>query len=67
MGKQSFVNQFKNTRRLAGLQGRRPLGGQAKLQFSKPRAKATRKTKSTKLCNAPAGRPPRSDRVPAWG
>jgi len=44
MGKQSFVNQFKNTRRLAGLQGRRPLGGQAKLQFPKPRAKATRKT-----------------------
>lgn len=35
MGAKNFVNQFKNTRRQAGLQGRRPLGGQARVQISK--------------------------------
>jgi hypothetical protein len=35
MGAKNFVNQFKNTRRLSGLQGRRPLGGQAGLQSGK--------------------------------
>jgi len=35
MGAKNFVNQFKNTRRLAGLQGRRPPGGQAMAHFGK--------------------------------
>jgi hypothetical protein len=35
MSGKNFVNQFKNTRRLAGLQGRRPLGGLVKLQSGK--------------------------------
>jgi hypothetical protein len=35
MAGKHFVNQFKNTRRQAGLQGRRPLGGQARLQSGK--------------------------------
>jgi hypothetical protein len=35
MSKQNFINQFKNTRRLTGLQGRHPLGGKARLDFKK--------------------------------
>jgi len=35
MSGKNFVNQFKNTRRLAGLQNRRPLGGQAGQPFGK--------------------------------
>jgi hypothetical protein len=35
MGAKNFVNQFKNTRRQTGLQGRRPLGGQTGLQSGK--------------------------------
>jgi len=48
MGAKNFVNQFKNTRRQTGLQGRRPLGGLVKLQFPKLKAKAARKTKKNK-------------------
>lgn len=36
MSGKNFVNQFKNTRRLAGLQNRRPLGGLAGLQNRRP-------------------------------
>jgi hypothetical protein len=36
MSAKNFVNQFKNTRRLAGLQGRRPpVGAQARPGFGK--------------------------------
>lgn len=35
MGAKNFVNQFKNTRRQAGLYGRHPLGGQARMDFGK--------------------------------
>ncbi|MFH2108536.1 MAG: hypothetical protein ABII93_07695 [Chrysiogenia bacterium] len=47
MGAKNFVNQFKNTRRLAGLQGRRPLGGQARVQMSKSEKSSGRAKKNS--------------------
>jgi hypothetical protein len=47
MSGKNFVNQFKNTRRLAGLQNRRPLGGQTGNDFGKKVKKLGRPLKKT--------------------
>ncbi len=55
MAKKPFVNQFKNTRRQAGLLGRRPPGGKIPLQFRKDR-KAKGFLKSQPLGSKPAAK-----------
>jgi len=46
MGAKNFVNQFKNTRRLAGLKGRRPLGGQVRIDIGKSAKNSGRVSKN---------------------
>jgi len=53
MGAKNFVNQFKNTRRQAGLQGRHPLGGQAQVQMSKTEKNSGRANKNPQTVQRP--------------
>jgi len=53
MGAKNFVNQFKNTRRQAGLQGRHPLGGQARVQMSKTEKSPGRAKKNSQTAPRP--------------
>jgi hypothetical protein len=54
MGAKNFVNQFKNTRRQASLNGRHPLGGQVRNDWGKTVKNSDRARKIPKAGQRPA-------------